>query len=263
MASVNPTPVLRQKPSTSLATPTTNTNTTKQSNINSDSSSSDASLYEPTATMPARNPHRPGGRGGFRREIDLSGLLNPAQKVALAQLINGLTESMRQQILSIFETPSGPPSFGDSQAAKGKARGDPTGAGNNKLVTLPLKETAKPIDDLAAGRPLQESHPDINLAAAVVNKCDGKEPKSVQSELQKDVLTAFKKWQTAVVKRIGDISTGKEFPPQPNRQGTPRFTPKPPPGKQAAKASPPPSKIAACDSDGKAKQEGKPPHGPH
>jgi len=260
MASLAPTLVSpgHQVKTALPATPSPVTDITNTPSANCDSSSSD----DPTATMPPRNPQRPGGRGAFRREIDLSGLLTPAQKTELVQLVNTLTDNMQQQITSIFELPLAPTFLGSAEAEEANVWGPPVGANNAKSIAVPTKTPPEPAEGFTTGRLPRDPHATGEVAAMIVNKRENEIAKKVQVELKKDVILAFKKWQTAVLKRVSDISAGREYPSQ-SRRPTPvaaRAPPKPLPGKQTVKGPPTPPRFP---SNTKAQKEGISPHRPH
>lgn len=255
MANSTPTQVSRQTKPAPLATPSPSVSITNAPNTNCESPSSD----DPTTTMPPRNPQRPSGRGPPRREIDLSGLLTPAHKTELVQLISTLTDSMQQQIAGIFEQPPASSSPDDGETFKAKAWSFSAGSSNVKSPTLPFQDATKPTNDPAVGRLLWEPAADGRPAVMGVSKCENEDYKKGQLELAKDVMAAFKKWQTAVIKRIGDISAGREHPSPSTRQAPVRFPPKPLPGKHPHRSPAASSKFPVANGS-KAQKEGRSHH---
>ncbi|KAK4101361.1 DUF726-domain-containing protein [Parathielavia hyrcaniae] len=163
----------------------------------------------------------PGGRPRphtVRREADLSSLLTPGDKSELTTLVTKTTESMLKQLTQLFNpvrTPDAQPSriaFWNRLPyyLKDLSLKDPLGASQNRGSQ---KENVKPVRPKKAGRTKD------NLDAVPADS-DGPSQAETDTtprlqELKKEALLHFKKWQTAVHRRIGDISVKKAPEPQP------------------------------------------------
>ncbi|KAK0732663.1 hypothetical protein B0T21DRAFT_384886 [Apiosordaria backusii] len=178
-----------------------------------------ASAITSTAT-PAIEEMPPNGRprpNTPKREADFSSLLNHAEKVEVSSLINRLTDLMQKHITQLFDVlpPESnplptritvwnklPPYLRDLSLTK------PTVEESKKTHQ---KENVKPSRSKKGGRSngrrTDESAPDV---PPVQPQREPEMPLGPrQQELKKEALMHFKRWQTAVLKRAGDISIRK------------------------------------------------------
>ncbi|KAK7430531.1 hypothetical protein QQZ08_002823 [Neonectria magnoliae] len=153
-----------------------------------------------------------GGRGGsqqpVRRPVDLTGIISIAERNDLATLINAITEKIHDGIINVFDSPPVTP----IQDAHNQ----------HHWLSLSLLSKSQP------GHPNNISQ--AKRASVVPNPCcktlqvDGKEssteaiPPQLQ-ELRKEALVFFRKWQTAVLYRVRDISVTDTTGPQPSFRG--------------------------------------------
>ncbi len=189
-----------------------------------------------TAEMP------PGGRprsNTLRREADLSSLLGPVEKTELTALVTRTTESMLRNVTQLFDpiranerteasriTSWGRlPYYLKDLSLSDALSGNQTHGAQKENVKLPTrsKKAGRARDKRdavpsAADNPIQH---DADVAPRL-------------QELKKEALLHFKKWQTAVHRRIGEISVkkapdafvspGPKGRPPPNRRGRPGGT---------------------------------------
>ncbi|KAJ4307097.1 hypothetical protein N0V88_000473 [Collariella sp. IMI 366227] len=149
----------------------------------------------------------PGGRprpNQVKREADFSSLLIPPERAELTALVTKLTESMQTQLTQLFD-PVRPDAA--SQPSRVSFWSQLPYRLKDLSLTNPLtdrgnlKENAKPSRSRNAGRardrrdapPDAFSQNEANIAPRL-------------QELKKEALQHFKKWQTMVHKRVGDIS---------------------------------------------------------
>lgn len=167
----------------------------------------------------------PGGRprpNTPKREADLGSLLSPGEKTELVTLISTLTESMLQSVTRLFDPPT---SDGSAQPARiafwtrlpyylrDLSLGSP---GNGAQRRNGLKENVKPSRCKNAGRAADKVEAVSNGCDAPGQEEDGLTPRL--QELKKEALQHFRKWQTAVHKRVGDISVKKAAVDTPSAQ---------------------------------------------
>lgn len=149
----------------------------------------------------------PGGRGRPhtpKREADLSGLLNGAEKHELSMLIAKITDGMQRQIYRVFdstgvdEPKDEPPSFWSKLPAN--LRDFTLGVGD--------KNTAKPGSKAdTPGSSPQDGKVNLeDLAKETVQKEEKEALGSSLQELKKETLQAFRRWQVAVNRRVNEIS---------------------------------------------------------
>lgn len=150
-----------------------------------------------------RRPHTP------KREADLSGLLNGAEKHELSMLTAKITDGMQRQIYRVFDstgvdTPKdSPPSFWSKLPA------------NLRDFTLSVgggKENSKPAvqKDVEPGQKVNLE----SLAHETVQKEEKEALGSSLQELKKETLQAFRRWQVALNRRVGEISVKNTGGPQ-------------------------------------------------
>ncbi|KAK4166207.1 hypothetical protein QBC43DRAFT_377493 [Cladorrhinum sp. PSN259] len=161
------------------------------------------------AEMPPNGHKRPNTP---KREADLTALLNVNEKTEVVSLMSRLTDLMQKHITLLFDMiladESSPPPMRESSWNK-----LPTHLKDLTLnkPTLPtLKENLKPPRPKKAGRArdrLEEATPSI----VEIQPQPREQPKlgPRQQELKKEALQHFKRWQTAVHKRVGDMSIKK------------------------------------------------------
>ncbi len=195
-----------------------------------------------TAEMP------PGGRprsNTLRREADLSALMSPVEKTELTALVARTTESMLSHVTQLFD----PVRAGEKTEASRIA----------SWGRLPYYLKDLSLSDALSGSQTQASHKE-NVKPPSRSKKAGRArdkrdaaPSAADDpvqqdadvaprlqELKKEALLHFKKWQTAVHRRIGEISVkkapdafvspGPKGRPPPNRRGRPGGTAPQPPG---------------------------------
>lgn len=150
-----------------------------------------------------RRPHTP------KREADLSSLLNGAEKHELSMLIAKITDGMQRQIYRVFDstgvdTPKdSPPSFWSKLPAN--LRDFTLGVGGGKDNSNPtVKENVKP------GQKVNLEH----VAQERVQKEEKEALGTSLQELKKETLQAFRRWQVAVNRRVGEISVKNTNGPQ-------------------------------------------------
>ncbi|KAK4172430.1 hypothetical protein QBC36DRAFT_337913 [Triangularia setosa] len=178
-----------------------------------------ASVTSTTATeeMPPNGRPRPNTP---KREADFSTLLNHAEKVEVSSLLNRLTDLMQKQVTQLFDVlpPESnplptritvwnklPPYLRDLSLTKPAVEEPPR-------KTQHKQENVKPSRSKKGGRSngrrTDNSSTSDNPPAQVQ-----REPEMPlgprQQELKKEALMHFKRWQTAVLKRAGDISIRK------------------------------------------------------
>ncbi|KAB5585358.1 hypothetical protein GE09DRAFT_1233748 [Coniochaeta sp. 2T2.1] len=167
-----------------------------------DSNQSDNQAAEDQTDMP------PGGRGRPhtpKREADLSGLLNGAEKHELSMLIAKITDGMQRQIYRVFDstgvdTPKdSPPSFWSKLPANLRdfTLGVGTGNGNKGNTNPSGKDNSK------------QDQRQANLEGTAQETLQKEEREALGTslqELKKESLQAFRRWQVAVNRRIGEIS---------------------------------------------------------
>ncbi|KAK4197567.1 hypothetical protein QBC40DRAFT_180614 [Triangularia verruculosa] len=153
-----------------------------------------------------------------RREADFSSLLNHAEKVEVSSLLNRLTDLMQRQITQLFDVlpPESnplptratvwdklPPHLRDLSLAK------PAEEAPKNIQQK--KENAKPSRSKKGGR--SNGRRTDNSSSDTPPAQAQREPEMPlgprQQELKKEALMHFKRWQTAVLKRAGDISIRK------------------------------------------------------
>ncbi|KAL1881979.1 hypothetical protein VTK73DRAFT_3308 [Phialemonium thermophilum] len=153
---------------------------------------SSASELEQPAEMPpggSRRPRTP------RREVDLSSVLTAGEKNELSLLVSKITDRMQQQITRVFDATgvgdpqkNSPPSFWSKLPAN--------------LRDLSLSHREKENVNLVNTEP-KEGPADADAAAPGTKK--EKEALGLE-ELKKETLQYFRRWQTAVQRRVADIS---------------------------------------------------------
>jgi hypothetical protein len=164
----------------------------------------------------------PGGRprpSPVRREADLSSLLGPSDKSELTALVTKTTEGMLKQVTQLFDPVRPDPNAQPSRIAfwsklpyylKDLSLNDPLGASLNRGSQ---KENIKPPRSKKAGRAKDKR--DVVPSAADDSSQSETDVTPRLQELKRDALLHFKKWQTAVHRRIGDISVKKGPDPSP------------------------------------------------
>ncbi|KAK3321161.1 hypothetical protein B0T19DRAFT_444939 [Cercophora scortea] len=165
-------------------------------------------------------PHPP------KRETDLSSVLNLNEKNELVSLIGKLTDTIQKHIIQVFDSTgvdddAGPvrtsfwsklPShLRDLSVSRPHPAAKKPKATNQKENVVPSgsKPNGNSTDTFDAGAQSSFEH-------------DEEEPTVMPRlpELKKEVLQHFKKWQTAVQKRVGDISVKKSPDAQSVSSGT-------------------------------------------
>ncbi|KAK4238908.1 hypothetical protein C8A03DRAFT_43388 [Achaetomium macrosporum] len=199
----------------------------------------------------------PGGKlrsNTLRREADFSSVLNPAEKNELNALISSVTESMESQVTRLFDPVPGDENPRPSRVTfwsqlpyylKDLTLSDPLSEirGNQK-------ESIKPSRSKKAGRAKDKR--DANpLVADKPSEEDSATPRL--PELKKEALQHFKKWQTAVHRRVGEISVKKAPEVQPSQPGQPSSGSKkrPPLNRKGKSTGPkaPPTPVVTLEAD--------------
>lgn len=162
-----------------------------------------------TAEMPPHARPRPNTP---KREADLSSLLNPTDKAELTALINWLTDAMLKHVIQLFDPVSPGANAQPSRITfwgklpsylKDHSLGSPVDDGQSRINQ---KENVKPSRSKKAVRAADK--PDAVPRAD--NAPDQEEDLTPRlQELKKEALQHFKKWHTAVLRRIGEISIKK------------------------------------------------------
>ena len=191
----------------------------------------------------------PGGKprsNTLRREADLSSLLSPVEKTELTALVARVTESMLRHVTQLFDPVRANEKTDASRIAfwgrlpyylKDLSLSD---ALNGSQTLGTRKENVNPpARSKKAGRARDKRDAVPSAADDVIQQGADVTPRL--QELKKEALLHFKKWQTAVHRRIGEISVkkapdayvspGPKGRPPPNRRGRPGgTTPTQPPG---------------------------------
>lgn len=193
---------------------------------------------QPPATDGATAEMPPGSRQRApppKREADLSSLLSASEKTELTALITKLTDSMQKQLAQPCVAGTTDDKTQPSRIALwGKLPGylkdlslsNPDAADSGGQKRDHQKENARPSRSKKAGR--TAGRPDaIADAGPAPASAPGLAPRPAPSEtngvipqlqeLKKEALQHFKKWQTAVHKRINDISVKKVPDVQPGQ----------------------------------------------
>jgi hypothetical protein len=164
----------------------------------------------------------PGGKprsNTLRREADLSSLLLPGEKVELTALVTRATETMLQHITRLFDPVRADDKAGPSRIAlwtklpyhlKDLSLDD---ALNGTQIRGSQKETVKPARSKKAGRARDKRGAGPGAADAPSQEESEAAPRL--QELKKEAMLHFRKWQTAVHRRIGEISVKKGPDSQP------------------------------------------------
>jgi hypothetical protein len=168
-----------------------------------------------------RRPHTP------KREADLSGLLNGAEKHELSMLIAKITDGMQRQIYRVFDSTGvdtskdSPPSFWSKLPSN--LRDFTLGVGGAKEDSkASTKENIEP--DKKAN--LED------LAHETVQKEEREALGTSLQELKKEALQSFRRWQVAVNRRVGDISVKNTNGPQRGQASGPAWKKGSKPGNQ-------------------------------
>lgn len=146
----------------------------------------------------------PGGRprpNTPKRDVDLSALLTPVEKTELALFIAKVTDTMQKHIVHVFDSTG----IDDNTA--------PIRSGFWARLPAHLKDLT-----LSQPQPKRRAEPRHRENIKPTDN-DSWAPEAEQAgprlqELKKEVLLHFKKWQTAVHKRVGDISAKRPNDPQ-------------------------------------------------
>ncbi|KAK4186588.1 hypothetical protein QBC35DRAFT_436936 [Podospora australis] len=203
-----------------------------------------------TTTTPAAEDMPPNGKqrpNTPKREADFSSLLNHGEKAEVVSLISRVTDLMQKQITHLFdmcppdENPLPfrvtfwsklPHYLRDHSLTK-----PPQALEDNKALRPTTKDNVKPSRSKKAGRSRDSSRrTDESLPMAPTTTGSEpplKPPKEEtpelgprQQELKKEALLHFKRWQTAVHKRMGDISVKKAPESHLSSQSTAALGPK-------------------------------------
>jgi hypothetical protein len=195
-----------------------------------------STIEAPTDDQPASNDTTaampPGGKprsNTLKREADLSSLLNAAEKTELTSLVTKVTELMLKQVTRLFDPIVDPAeSAQPSRIAlwnqlpyylKDLTLGGPLSENRANRI-----ENVKPSRSKKAGRAKDKGDALPTVADAAGEEATDGAPRL--QELKKDVLQHFRKWQTAVHRRIGEISVKKGPEAQPRQFGQSPFGPK-------------------------------------
>jgi hypothetical protein len=187
-----------------------------------------------------------------KREADLSSLLSAAQKTDLVNLVATIIDKMLEAIEAGFEI-----SIPNDAAAKGTENRHPAQLGEPPLLNP--SRTANPTNGrgrqgkgsngVQTRKPNQAPSPGkLNTPNAVESRTE-----AVNPELKRELLIAFKKWQTMVLKRMGDIAAAKDPHAQQGRPGPRGAMRNVTPARQTPRPAAPPPKngFATRTSPGK------------
>ncbi|KAL2019418.1 hypothetical protein VTK56DRAFT_9623 [Thermocarpiscus australiensis] len=175
-----------------------------------------------TAEMPPGGKQRPNPP---RREADLSLLLDPGDKIEVTALINKVTDSMQKHVTQLFDPAS---TNGNDQPSritfwnklpyylKDLSLNDPISESQKRGNQ---KEAFKAARSKKAGR-AADNFDSVPNAGGTASQGENDVGPRLQ-ELKKEALLHFKKWQTAVHRRIADISAKKG--PDAGRRRGPSF----------------------------------------
>ncbi|GAB1313030.1 DUF726 domain-containing protein [Madurella fahalii] len=158
-----------------------------------------------------------------KREADLSSLLNPGEKTELTALISKLTDSMQKHVSQLCDSstaaddkaqPSRIALWGKLPSyLKDLSLSNPNNPSNDGQKRENQKDNAKPPRPKKPGRARNKPDTSANASPAPApDPASSQEGNNVipqLQELKKEALHHFKKWQTAVHKRISDISVKK------------------------------------------------------
>ena len=188
------------------------------------SSTTEASSSKQPATADSSADMAPSGKlrpNTPKRDVDLSSLLNVAEKAELVTFVSKATDTMQKHITQVF---------------------DSTGIDDSANILRPSLWPRLPfhLRDMSLTAPPQKRHESRSFTGQKENR----KPSSAQyaasygssltsasdappqeeeeeqrqtprlQELKKEVLLHFKKWQAAVHKRVGDISVKRTNEPQ-------------------------------------------------
>lgn len=175
-----------------------------------------------SAEMPPNKP-RP---NPVRREADLSSLLNPSEKVELTTLVTRVTESMLKHVILLFDpVPEGTKAETSRNTVWSKLPSHLKDLSlhdsvNETQTRLGQKENVRPPRSKKAGRN-RDKRGTAPSAADAPRQGETHAAPRLQ-ELKKEALVHFKKWQTAVHRRVGEISVkkGPDFQSSPASAGS-------------------------------------------
>lgn len=139
-----------------------------------------------------------GGRGGSqqppRRPVDLTGAISAAERNDLVTLVNAITEKLHNNISSIFDSPPVTPIQSEH--------------GHHHWLSLPLlhRKENKGAHHISHAKKNAEVSKSYAKTHQIIEQ-EEKEAMTPQlSELKKEALVFFRKWQTGVLQRIRDIT---------------------------------------------------------
>ncbi|KAG7294266.1 hypothetical protein NEMBOFW57_004336 [Staphylotrichum longicolle] len=157
----------------------------------------------------------PGGKprsNTLRREADLSSLLSPVEKTELTALVTRVTDSMLRHVTQLFDPVRAEDKTGTPRIAfwsklpsylKDLSLGD---AMNGAQIRGPVqKENVKPPPRSKKAGRARDKRDAIPSAANGTSQQESDVTPRLQ-ELKKEALQHFRKWQTTVHRRIGEIS---------------------------------------------------------
>lgn len=145
-----------------------------------------------------------------KREADLSGLLNGAEKHELSMLIAKIIDGMQRQIYRVFDstgvdTPKdSPPSFWSKLPSNLRDFTLSVGGSGNENSKASTKEGTKPGDKANLD----------DIAHETIQKEEKEALGTSLQELKKEALQSFRRWQIAVNRRVGEISIKNTNGPQ-------------------------------------------------
>ncbi|OLN92263.1 putative membrane protein C6F6.13c 1 [Colletotrichum chlorophyti] len=155
----------------------------------------------------SRRPH-----GSRRRtQTDLTGVLTIDEKNELVNLVNNITDNMRDRISDLFDSPPITPvetedpqhSWLSLSLLKGKSSNRPAAS---KSQTNANKENANTSSQQYSGKAYSKAH-------EIVEKEEEEAMTPQLQELKKECLVVFKKWQGNVLTRVKDISVKEAVEP--------------------------------------------------
>ncbi|KAK3315257.1 hypothetical protein B0H66DRAFT_536126 [Apodospora peruviana] len=156
-----------------------------------------------------------------KREVDFSTVLTPSEKGELTALVNKATDYIQKQIIQVFDSTGINDTPGPARVSfwsklpshlRDLSMSQPQSPGQNRPNT---KATAAQKENINPSRPTTGSSSGSvpSGVEAVPGDAIDQEEDALSTprlqELKKEALQHFKKWQLAVIKRVGDISVKK------------------------------------------------------
>ncbi|KAH7157105.1 hypothetical protein EDB81DRAFT_929316 [Dactylonectria macrodidyma] len=151
-----------------------------------------------------------GGRGGsqqpVRRPVDLTGIISIAERNDLATLINAITEKIHNGISITFDSPPVTPIQDDFNQHHWLSLSLPNSTPNGQASHVSLNNTG-------------QAAPDSGCKSETDDKKGSEAMVPQLQELRKEAIVFFRKWQSAVLHRVRDISVTDLNDPQSGFRG--------------------------------------------